>query len=122
MSETPDISTTEKALEFVYDLLSGGSPNYFTWTQHAEHPQFLFRTSKPDGEMKNESPAIVHVCRPKALAEAVLEKEPEKTVAHSGYVRDGICTRCKTVAEFDTAIEFNDTFTEDLNRVIEESA
>lgn len=97
--ETPDISTDEKALEYVINALkSNPSEKYFKWEPYSEDRRFIYREAKPDGEMYDEPPTWVHLCNPMSMASALVDKAPERTVAHSGYVRGGECIRCN--AEF----------------------
>lgn len=89
-----------RALENILDILKN-TPNYFKWVSspekenEGEAPSFLLRVPKKDGEMADEQVQIVHICRPILMWEAVAEKDPERTVAHTGYVKDGACLRCK---------------------------
>jgi hypothetical protein len=92
-----------RALQNVLDILKN-TPNYFKWINASGDddpdvvPSWILRVPKKDGEMKDEEVQIVHICRPVLMWEAVAEKDPERTVAHTGYVKEGACLRCKLAA------------------------
>ena len=92
-----------RALNSILDILKN-TPNYFKWINppvgddEQDVPSWVLRVPKKDGEMSEENVQIVHICRPILMWEAVAEKDPERTVAHTGYVKDGACLRCKVQA------------------------
>jgi hypothetical protein len=96
-----DKRNPKHALQSILSVLQGSDQVFFHFVSagiEEEVPQWMLRIAKAEGEMKNEEVAVIHVCRPLGLLDAVETKDPERTVAHSGYVKDGACVRCKTAA------------------------
>lgn len=89
------------ALDKVIEKLNGAHQVYFHFIAVQTDdtvPQWMLRLGKKEGEMKDEAIAVIHVCRPLGLWEAVETSDPARTIAHSGYVKQGACVRCHTPA------------------------
>ena len=92
-NETPDISTDEKALEYVLETLRTNARS-FKYTPQEDNRNLFYREPLPDGDMTDEPSRFIHMCNPMKLAEALVAREPKRAVAYSGYVNEGECMRC----------------------------
>ena len=106
--------TEVKAAERVLDILKNSS-GYYVWTPFeggdSKAKVWLFRaprTDLPDNAwLLEESPVVIHLCRPVELIDAVDKGDKERTIAHSAYVKrittreekfklGELCLRCDT--------------------------
>lgn len=56
----------------------------------------LPRTDLPEEAwLKEESAEVVHICRPVKYLEGVEKRDKEASANHTGYVREGTCTKCR---------------------------
>ena len=84
-------------------VLSKGG--YFSWTIMSDPPTWLLRTPQINAEtetwMKDEKVELIHYCHPVQIYKATVKGEKENLAEFSGYVKNGICTRCNREAPAD---------------------
>lgn len=72
---------------------------FIPYTENGEYVEedsnWWLRVPKPeDNEGNDEDVQILHSCDPVKFWECIENKDPERTVAVSGYVAEGKCLRC----------------------------
>jgi len=84
-------------------LAPGGYYNWTNLSDEGKPPTWLLRAPEinPDNEtwMKDEKVELIHVCHPVDFYAAMLAEEKDSLAHHSGYVKDGTCTRCEREPE-----------------------
>lgn len=93
-----------EALKEAIGLLTGGNA-YYTWTPVGEAGTFVLRIPKEErlqeAWLKDEYPALIHICQPIQLIKAYRNNEKNKVPNFCGYVREDACTRCNRAPEED---------------------
>ena len=82
--------TRQGALEFLFrQLTSSPAKHWFDWEPLVEGDlSVLRRTPKEGGEMAKQPVALIHICRPVCLYEAIRDNEAEATSACSGFITE----------------------------------
>jgi len=77
----------------------GGYYNWTTISPEGEEPVWQLRSPQINAEnetwMKDEKVELIHICHPVDFYAAMIAEEKDQLAHHSGYVKDGVCTRCK---------------------------
>lgn len=80
----------------------GGYYNWTTISENGKPPEWQIRAPQINSEnetwMKDEKVELIHICHPVEFYAAMEAKEKDQLALHSGYVKDGICTRCQKKA------------------------
>ncbi len=94
----------EKALDNIVKALTGGV-GYYNWTTLSEKgkpPVWQIRIPQINSEnetwMKDEKVELIHICHPVDFYASQVAEEKDQLAHHSGYVKEGICTRCQRKA------------------------
>jgi hypothetical protein len=104
--------TREETLEWLWERFLSNAEDHSYLKIDGMGSEFLSRIPNPDGIFADEEPERIHICRPIELKEAVENRDRERTVAHSGYVRNGVCMRCNTAWGASTVFSFDDSIKE----------
>jgi len=112
MGRKQGISESDALQEIVDRIMGPGG--YYKWTTispDGEPPHWQLRAPHitPENEtwMKDERVELIHVCHANEFHAAMLAEEKDNLAHHSGYVKNGTCTRCAAVAPEETAKKAN---------------
>jgi hypothetical protein len=86
-----------EALKKITDAVEAPG-GYYCWTILSDPAVWLLRApqANPENEtwMKDEKIELIHVCHPVDFYAAMIAEEKDQLALHSGYVKEGSCTRC----------------------------
>ena len=87
---------------FIWSFIQAGEDNS-AWLWRVPRKE-LFDTAP---WLKSVRAMPVHLCRSGMLGAALKDEHKERTVAHSGFVKESKCLRCKVSVPSDTQVRFD---------------